>query len=57
MKGEAKLAKDVGVHRRAGFISGVARYGMKDYEDAEKEFLEVSSMDKTPPPILYVKLV
>ena len=35
---------------------GVARYGMKDYEDAEKEFREVSSLDKTPPPILYVKL-
>lgn len=35
---------------------GLARYGMKDYPDAEKELQKVSSLDKKPPPILYVKL-
>ncbi|MEJ2006811.1 MAG: carboxypeptidase regulatory-like domain-containing protein [Acidobacteriota bacterium] len=35
---------------------GIAHFGMKDYGEAEKEFREVSSLNKTPPPILHVKL-
>lgn len=35
---------------------GLARYGMKDYAEAEKELKKVSSLNKKPPPILYVKL-
>jgi len=35
---------------------GIARFGMKDYGEAEIELREVSSLNKTPPPILHVKL-
>lgn len=35
---------------------GMARFGMKDYGEAEKELRKVSTLDKAPPPILYVKL-
>jgi tetratricopeptide (TPR) repeat protein len=38
------------------FQLGVANYGMKNYSEAEKELGEVSRLNKTPPPILYVKL-
>lgn len=35
---------------------GVAHYGMKQYEEAEKDFLGVRSLNQTPPPILHIKL-
>jgi tetratricopeptide (TPR) repeat protein len=38
------------------FQLGIANYGMKNYSEAEKELGEVSQLNKTPPPTLYVKL-
>ena len=38
------------------FQLGMANYGMKNYTEAEKELLEVSRLNKTPPSLLYVKL-
>jgi tetratricopeptide (TPR) repeat protein len=38
------------------FQLGIANYGLKNYSEAEKELSEVSRLNKTPPPILYVKL-
>ena len=35
---------------------GVAHYGMKQYEQAEKDFLGARSLNQTPPPILHIKL-
>jgi tetratricopeptide (TPR) repeat protein len=35
---------------------GVAHYGMKQYEEAEKDFLGARSVNQTPPPILHIKL-
>jgi tetratricopeptide (TPR) repeat protein len=35
---------------------GVAHYGMKQYGEAEKAFLGVRSLNRTPPPILHIKL-
>jgi len=35
---------------------GVAHYGMKQYEEAEKDFLGALSLNRTPPPILHIKL-
>ncbi len=35
---------------------GVAHYGMKQYEEAERDFLGARSLNQTPPPILHIKL-
>lgn len=35
---------------------GLALFGSKNYGEAEKEFLKVAALNKTPPPILYVKM-
>ncbi|HXH51295.1 MAG TPA: tetratricopeptide repeat protein [Terriglobia bacterium] len=35
---------------------GVAHYGLKQYEEAEKDFLGARSLNQTPPPILHIKL-
>jgi tetratricopeptide (TPR) repeat protein len=35
---------------------GVAHYGMNQYEKAEKDFLGARSLNRTPPPILHIKL-
>jgi Tfp pilus assembly protein PilF len=35
---------------------GVAHYGMKQYETAERDFLVVRSLNRTPPSILRIKL-
>jgi len=35
---------------------GVAHYGLKQYEEAEKDFLGARSLNQAPPPILHIKL-
>jgi tetratricopeptide (TPR) repeat protein len=35
---------------------GVAHYGLKQYEEAEKDFLGARSLNRTSPPILHIKL-
>lgn len=35
---------------------GVAHYGMKQYDKAEKDFLAARSLNQAPPPILHIKL-
>ncbi|HZT68288.1 MAG TPA: tetratricopeptide repeat protein [Terriglobia bacterium] len=35
---------------------GLARYGMKDYTEAENEFRKVAKLNGNPPPVVYIKL-
>jgi len=35
---------------------GLARYGLKDYAEAEREFRKVAKLSRNPPPLVYVKL-
>lgn len=35
---------------------GVAHFGMNQFQKAEEDFLKVSSLNQSPPPLLYIKL-